>query len=143
MRIVEMTATGSVAETMAPTRNAELSGIATARFRTIATKPAMIRTPGTARSDEAASVGRTCAMSSLKAASKTRPGTSTMRTSSGVTSMASGGARMATSSPTTTSAAVYGTARRRLTRATRARATSNATTTSARAMVSAPVIGGL
>ena len=62
-RNVAMTATGSVADTIAPTRNAEPSGTAANAASTTATTPAEIRTPGTARSTAPRNVRRSSSMS--------------------------------------------------------------------------------
>ena len=82
---VETTATGSVAATIAPTTNPSSMRRPVATLRMTATSAAVMSTPGTARSATPPRDVRKSLNSILSAASKTRPGRRTRRTSSGVT----------------------------------------------------------
>ena len=97
------TATGSVAEIIAPSRNASEKSRPVVTETTTATTPAVISTPGAARTTTIPKVWRSSPRSILYAASNTRPGSSTARISSGVTRKVTSGSRTAIPRPARTS----------------------------------------
>ncbi len=136
---VAMTATGSVAETIAPTTKASSSRSPVTRWSAPAMIAVVTSTPGMARNAIPPIVRRRLVMSVWKAASNTRPGRSTRRTSSGVTWNDESGRKTATPRPTRTSATVYGNPIRREISAMKMAAASRTMNSSTVSSVSSPI----
>ncbi len=119
-RKVAITAAGSVAATMAPTMKPSSRGSPVPRKSAAATTTATTMTPGPASRATLPADRRRAVRSMWMAASKTSPGRSTTRTSSGVTSSCRSGSNSEATSPTATKARVNGIAVLRMTRPTAA-----------------------
>src|SRR4051812_45330869 len=126
-RNVERTAAGSVAATIAPTRNPSVGLSAVVDARTTATIAATITTPGIASTRIGTSAVRRTSRSVRKAASKTRPGRTIARRRPGGTGTPTSGPTTDTPSPTSTSPTDAGIPLRPATRATPTVATRIAT----------------
>src|SRR5262245_2029512 len=112
------TATGSVADSIAPRMNASPRSSPVAAETTRATTAAVIRTPGAARIEISPNDRRSSARSSLYAASNTSPGRRTARISSGVIRTSALGTSSVSPRPAMTRATELGTAVRRAMNAT-------------------------